>query len=102
MKKIIKSILVLLSLALVCAAVHFTVNPTFDDVSEADDPGPKIAESWLAKQISLEDYELIEAHCIEKAHLMIGTPATASPAKTAGSSKKAATSRGIIGAAAGS
>ena len=64
-KKVLKSILVLLSLAVVCAAVHFTVNPTFDDVSEADDPGPKIAESWLTKQISLRDYELIEAHCID-------------------------------------
>lgn len=60
-KKTVASVTVLFLLTAVCAIVHYTVNPTI--VREVcDDAAPKIAESWLQKQISLRDYEVTEAH----------------------------------------
>ncbi len=60
-KKTIGGVTALFLLAAVCLIVHFTVNPTI--VREAgDDAAPKIAESYLQKQISLRDYEVAEAH----------------------------------------
>lgn len=59
MKKVV--IISLLFVFAVCAVVHYTVNPTLDDRYN-DTIAVKIAESWLDKQLSLKEYEVIQAH----------------------------------------
>lgn len=67
MKKRIWIVLPLFLLAVICPALHFTVNPTIVR-STGDAAAKEIAESWLQKQISLQDYEVIDAHFMELRH----------------------------------
>ena len=56
-------LLILSAVAAICLSLHFTINPTI--IRKSDDTAVKIAESYLAKQPSLRDYEVAEAHFYE-------------------------------------